>query len=191
MNLAVPTSPVRVTAWQSLVVTRRATLSLNEWAVLTLLVDSPRHGYDIAAELAPGRPLGDVWRVRRPLVYRALERLADLGMATTDRTEKGDAAPPRTIYRPTRQGRDALVEWLTTPASHLRDVRSELLLKLVAHEVLGADPRPLVAAQRAAFAPLLAGLGPEPPPGDVIATWRHHSARAVDAFLAALEGSPP
>jgi DNA-binding PadR family transcriptional regulator len=164
----------------------RPQLSLNEWAVLGLLVDAPRHGYEIAAELRPGTPIGEVWRVNRQLVYRAIDRLAALGMAEPRRQEPGEAGPPRTVYGATGRGRAAVERWLTTPVEHLRDVRGALLLKLALARRLGVDPRPLVEAQRAAFAGHLAALAEAPDPGDVVALWRHHSALAVSAFLTAL-----
>lgn len=168
---------------------RRATLSLNEWAVLGLLAERARHGYDIAAELRPGAVVGDTWRVTRPLVYRALERLEALGLVEPRRTEPG-AGPPRTVYGATRHGRAALRTWLETPVAHLRDVRSALLLKLVLLERLGRDRAPLVRAQRQAFAPLLERLDARPEPDRVTALWRHHSAAAAAGFLDALEPPP-
>lgn len=162
---------------------RRASLSINEWAVLGVIVDRPRHGYDVAAELSPGNQVGDAWRLSRQLVYRALERLDDLGLVESKRTEPGAAAPPRTVYGATRRGRSALHRWLDEPVGHLRDVRGELLLKLVLLDRLGRDRAPLVAAQRATLAGVLGALSTAPPDGDVIGAWRHHSARAVAAFL--------
>jgi DNA-binding PadR family transcriptional regulator len=164
-------------------VSRRPTLSTNEWAVLGLVVDTPRHGYDIAAELSPGTQVGDVWRLSRQLVYRALDRLDALGLVEPRRTEPGEAAPPRTVYGPTRTGRTTLKRWLDTPVEHLRDVRGELLLKLVLADRLGHDTTALVAAQRSTFAPVLDALARRPPTGDPIAAWRHHSAAAVRSFL--------
>jgi DNA-binding PadR family transcriptional regulator len=173
--------------WQPQGVERRPTLSVNEWAVLGVLVERPRHGYDIAAELQPGTPIGDVWRVTRQLVYRALERLEALGLAEPHRTEPSMAGPPRTIYRPTTPGRATLGGWLATPVEHVRDVRNAFLLKLLVAERLGLDSRELVRAQREAFAGLLDGLAVPPPRTDVVATWRHHSAAAVASFLEALD----
>jgi DNA-binding PadR family transcriptional regulator len=159
--------------------------------VLGLLVDAPRHGYEIAAELRPGTPIGEVWRVNRQLVYRAIDRLAALGMAEPRRHEPGEAGPPRTVYGATGQGRAAVGQWLATPVDHLRDVRGALLLKLALARRLGADRRPLVEAQRAAFAGHLAALAEGPDPADVVALWRHHSALAVSAFLTALADAEP
>jgi PadR family transcriptional regulator AphA len=173
--------------WHPEGVERRPTLSLNEWAVLGLLVDRPRHGYDVAAELRPGRPVGDAWRLSRALVYRALDRLQDLGYVEPRRHEPGEGGPPRTVFGPSRRGRAALYAWLDTPVTHVRDVRSALLLKLVLLERLGRDRRALVAAQSDALAPVLDGRAQAPSTDDVIATWRHHSAAAVRTFLAALD----
>jgi PadR family transcriptional regulator AphA len=163
--------------------TRRPTLSLNEWAVLGLLAERPRHGYDIAVELGPDAAVGQVWRVARRFVYRALERLAALGLAVPERDEPGASGPPRTVYAATPAGREALTDWLVTPVDHLRDVRSALLLKLVLAGRLGVDAAPLVTAQQARFAAALAALAGRPPAGDAVGLWRHHSAAAVAAFL--------
>ncbi len=168
---------------------RRPTLSLNEWAVLGVLVDRPRHGYDVAAELQPGSPIGEAWRLTRQLVYRALDRLEALGLAEPRRTEPSEAGPPRTVYGPTRRGRAALRTWLVTPVAHLRDVRSALLLKLVLLERLRLDRAELVTAQRAEFATILDDRAVPPADGDVIGLWRHHLATTVDAFLRELDVS--
>jgi DNA-binding PadR family transcriptional regulator len=169
--------------------TRRPTLSLNEWAVLGLLAERSRHGYDIAVELGPDAPVGQVWRVARRFVYRALERLADLGLAVPERDEPGYSGPPRTVYAATGAGRQVLAGWLATPVDHLRDVRSALLLKLVLAGRLDVDDAPLVAAQQDRFAGALATLADRPPAGDPVGLWRHHSAVAVAAFLDDLASS--
>jgi DNA-binding PadR family transcriptional regulator len=168
-------------------VERRPTLSLSEWAVLGVLVEEARHGYDIAAALQPGTPVGDVWRLSRQLVYRALERLDALGLAEPRRTEPSTAGPPRTVYGPTARGRTTLRSWLVTPVKHIRDIRNAFLLKLVITEQLGRDRWELVAAQRTAFADLLGQRAATPATADIVATWRHHSAAAVAAFLDALD----
>lgn len=164
-------------------------MSLNEWAVLGLVVESPRHGYDIAAELRAGVQVGEVWSVPRQAVYRALERLTDLGHVEPRRTEAGEAAPRRTVFGSTRRGRRALTRWLDTPVVHLREVRSSLLLKLVLAERLGHDTATLLQSQREHFAPLLEAREASSPSSDPVELWRHHAARAVDSFLEAL-GDP-
>jgi DNA-binding PadR family transcriptional regulator len=175
--------------WQPRGVERRPNPSLNEWAVLGVLVEKPRHGYDIAAELRAGTPVGDVWHLSRQLVYRALERLQALGLVEPRRTEPSTAGPPRTVYGPTARGRTELRRWLVTPVKHIRDVRNAFLLKLVVTEQLGLDPDDLIRAQRGAFADLLDERAVEPARTDHVALWRHHSAAAVATFLDAL-GKP-
>jgi PadR family transcriptional regulator AphA len=168
-------------------VERRPTLSVNEWAVLGVLVDTPSHGYDIAAELQPGTPIGDAWHLNRQLVYRALERLEGLGLAVPQRTEPGRAGPPRTIYRATKRGRATLDAWLVNPVEHVRDIRQGFLLKLLITARLRRDPGTLVRAQRQAFAELLDSLTNPRPEGDVVALWRRYSAEAVETFLSDLD----
>jgi PadR family transcriptional regulator AphA len=168
-------------------VERRPTLSINEWAVLGVLVDKARHGYDIAAELQPGTPIGDAWRLPRQLVYRALDRLEALGLAEPHRTEASTAGPPRTVYGPTRAGRATLDAWLVTPVDHVREIRNAFLLKLLIADRLGRGSRELVRAQRGAFAGLLDRRAVPPPGADVVALWRHHAGLAVASFLDALD----
>lgn len=165
---------------------RRPTLSLNEWAVLGLLIERPRHGYDVAAELQPDAEVGQVWRLTRALVYRAISRLEALELARADHTEPGTGGPPRTVYAATGPGRDRLRDWLARPVDHVRDMRSAFLLKLVLAQRLDVDTAGLVAAQRARLDDHLAALGPPPPADEVVALWRHHAARSARAFLDAL-----
>jgi DNA-binding PadR family transcriptional regulator len=162
-------------------------LNLGEWAVLGVLVERPRHGFAVAAELAGGTELGSAWTVSRPLVYRAIDRLVDVRWARRAREEPGAAGPSRRVVVPTAAGRRRLLAWVDEPVEHLRDVRHELLVKLLLRQRLGLDPAPLAAAQRARFEPVLDALraGPE----DVVGRWRRASATAVDGFLAEVAGT--
>lgn len=161
---------------------RRPDLSLNEWAVLGVLAEHPRHGYEVAAILGPGTPLGDVWRLTRTKTYRALERLDALDAIEARRIEPGDAAPHRTVWAPTRTSRARLKRWLHTPVEHLRDVRSELLLKLMLLDRIGLDRAGLIDAQRQVFAPMIERLQANDA-DDPAARWRYHAAQATAAFL--------
>ena len=171
---------------------RTATLALNEWAVLAVVVEKPRHGYDIAAALDRDSEIGRAWRLGRPLVYRALDRLEEAGYIERRRTEPGDAAPPRTVYGATRKGRAALKRWLHEPVQRLRDVRSALLLKLVLIDRLGLDRAPLVEAQQGSLRRRVRRLrrprrrrsrrpaAPPPRPGDQRVPRRPLTAIAVE-----------
>ncbi len=167
---------------------RRPVPSLNEWAVLGVLVERARHGYDVALALRPSSPIGAAWRVDRQFVYRALDRLEAVGLVEPRRTEPSGSGPPRTVYGPTRRGRGALRRWLDEPVAHLRDVRSAFLLKLVLRRQLGLSITELVQAQRTAFEPLLrqhrvAAADDVDVVVDVVAAWRRESAGAVERFL--------
>ena len=91
-------------------------LSVTEFAVLGVLAEKPSHGFAIAKELEPTADLGRVFTVRRPLVYRALDRMADIGYVETATTEPG-AGPQRVVYRVTRAGRRRLRRWRPTCAT--------------------------------------------------------------------------
>jgi DNA-binding PadR family transcriptional regulator len=158
-------------------------LLLGEWACLGLVAATPRHGFALARELRPEGPIGRIWSLSRPLVYRAVEQLLARGLVREAGVEPGLAGGPRTVLAATPAGRRAVRAWLRTPVQHLRDVRSELLLKLALADLLKVDRAPLVVAQRATFAPLFAAMAAEPVPDDPVARWRHEHARAVERFL--------
>ena len=105
-------------------------LSLTEWAVLAVLAERPAHPFAVARLLGEDGELGRVLTVRRPLVYRAAERLAAAGLCRPDHTEPGEGGPERTVYRATPAGRRALAKWLAEPVTRVRDLRLEFLLKV-------------------------------------------------------------
>lgn len=160
-------------------------LSLTEWIVLALLAEQPAHGFALARELGRTTLLGQVWTVPRPLVYRALGRLEAQGLVAAKGEEPGDPGPPRTVYKSTAKGRKAVAQWLETPVTHLREVRSAFLAKMILMQRAGSDPHPLVTAQRETFGPVLDGLQVqfETERGNVVAAWRYESSQAVARLL--------
>lgn len=128
-----------------------AKLTLSDWAVLAALTEKPAHGFRLAALFAKRGELGTIWTVQRPQVYRALEHLESWELAEAAGLEPGDAGPPRTRYTASQQGQEAVVQWRATPVLHLRDARSELLLKLAFLERSGLETQPLIRAQLAHF----------------------------------------
>jgi tRNA-Thr(GGU) m(6)t(6)A37 methyltransferase TsaA len=123
--------------------------SLSQWAALGLLCEAPRHGWAIARELAPDGELGRVYSCTRPLVYRALGELREGGLVEERGTAASDQGPARTTLAATRRGRAAFRKWRDSPAEHVRDLRSELMLKLLFHERAGTDPETLLREQAA------------------------------------------
>ena len=165
-------------------------LLLGEWACLGALYSAPSHGFAVAARLKPEGDLGRVWSLSRVLTYRALDQLTVRGLVEPVGEERGIAGGNRTILQITRAGRAQLRNWLSTPVGHLRDVRSELLLKLVLADQCGIDIAPMLREQRARIAQMaasLAGARSDPPGAgtvpDVVALWRREAAEAALRFL--------
>jgi PadR family transcriptional regulator AphA len=156
--------------------------TLTEWVVLGLVAESPTHGFALARLLARGGEVGRVWSASRPLTYRALDQLIADGLVAPVRTEAG-AGPQRTVQRITATGRRHLRRWLATPVVHFRDVRAELLVKLLLLERSGRSPDELLEAQRALFTPLVAEAR-RTTGGDAVARWRREQADAIARFLA-------
>lgn len=161
---------------------------LGEWACLGILAEQPAHGWAVAARLRPDGDVGRIWQLSRPLTYRAIDQLTRRRWIEPVAEEPGDAGPNRTILAPTRVGRAQFRGWLRTPVEHQRDLRSELLLKLVFAGRLGVDVGDMLTRQRAIVArhaaALTAACGADP--ADVVALWRLESTLAAQRFLGRL-----
>jgi DNA-binding PadR family transcriptional regulator len=164
--------------------------SLAEWLVLSLICEKPTHGFALAALLGPAGEMGRVWRVPKPLVYRALQRLEQLGLVQATERQPSSQGPVRSLVDATAAGRDTVAAWLTRPASHNRDVRSELLVKLALLARAGADPRPLLDAQREQLIPVAHALQDRLAAAAgfdrTLALWRCETVSATLRFLDAL-----
>lgn len=161
-------------------------LSLTEHAVLGVLAEGPTHGFAISKALSAGADLGRILTVRRPLVYRALDRLVEAGLIEPAHTEPGEAGPRRVVHRITSEGRRRLAAWLESPVEHVRDLRIEFLLKVVLLDRSAQTPLPLIRAQRAVLDPTLAALD-DAAGDDPVELWRRHTAAAAGSYLVRLE----
>ena len=170
-----------------------SSLSLAEWLVLCLVCEQPRHGFALATLLGYEGELGRVWRVPKPVIYRALQRLEMLGLVRTAEQQASSQGPVRSLVDATPAGRKAASAWLTRPASHNRDVRSELLVKLALLDRAGADPQPLLRAQREQLIPVVDGLHDRLDEAAgferTLALWRYETVSATVRFLDALTAS--
>lgn len=165
-------------------------LSLNEWVCLALLVERPRHGFAVAKLLSADSDLGRILTVRRPLVYRAIDRLVAAGLVEPHQTEPGESGPTRTVQRVTNAGRSAVADWLGTPVAHVRDLRVEFLVKLRLLERRGLPSKKLIGRQQRALGATLDGLvnrQADAGDDDVVDAWRAHNASAVSEFLRELQ----
>ena len=164
-------------------------LLLGEWACLGILYPAPTHGFAIAARLKPGGDIGRVWSLSRPLTYRSLDQLTNRGYIYAVAEEPGIAGGNRTILAATRSGRAQLRKWLGTPVAHLRDLRIELLLKLVIAEQCDIDVTNMLDEQYEHIVQLaraLEGQIDDETTVDVVALWRREHSQAALRFLGQL-----
>jgi DNA-binding PadR family transcriptional regulator len=166
------------------------TLSLSEWLVLCLVGEEPRHGFAIARLLDAEGSLGRIWRVPKPVVYRALQRLEQLGLVRSAELQPSSLGPAKLPVDATASGRALAADWLSRPASHNRDVRSELLVKLALLDRSGRDPRPLLDAQRQQLIPVARALAGRLTTASgferTLILWRSETVTATLRFLDAM-----
>ncbi len=164
-------------------------LLLGEWACLGILAAAPAHGFAVARRLQPDGDVGRVWSLSRALTYRALDQLTDRSLVAAVMAEQGVAGGQRTILAVTDTGHTLLETWLAEPVHHLRDLRSELLTKLVLCRICGVDTRPLLVRQREVVAGLAQALA-VPDANDVVAIWRAESSQSALSFVDRLLATP-
>jgi DNA-binding PadR family transcriptional regulator len=160
-------------------------LSVPEWLVLVILSQHPQHGFAVAQLTAPDGELGRVWHIPKAVIYRSIGRLLDAGLIEPEGTERG-LGPQRTVYAATPDGQAAAHRWLRTPVQHVRDIRSQLLLKLALLDRAREDPAGLLRTQRTVLGPIVRameakceGTGFDA----VLIAWRKANARAALDFL--------
>jgi DNA-binding PadR family transcriptional regulator len=115
-------------------------------ALLGLLSDGPRHGYELKSayedSLVPEENLNF------GQVYTTLERLSRDGLVAHDVVRQSER-PDKKVYELTREGRKELREWLTTPSRQDLDLRNETFLKLMlARRLKGVSPAEVLAIER-------------------------------------------
>jgi DNA-binding PadR family transcriptional regulator len=161
-------------------------LSLSEWTVLTLISEHPTHGFAISQLTATGGDLGRIWHIPKPVIYRAIGRLENSGLIAPQTVEPG-RGPQRTIYEATPAGRKAATAWLDTPVEHIRDVRSQLLIKLALLDRAGCDTTRLLQRQKAILLPIASAITAERPQREgfdaTLLAWRRATATAALSFL--------
>jgi DNA-binding PadR family transcriptional regulator len=119
------------------------------FAILGLLAQKPRHGYELRAafEAVVG---GDAnWDVKPSQIYTTLERLEEAGLVERSSDLGEGDEPSRRVYAVTRTGLTALSEWFNHGVSpdHQRD---EFFVKLMTAMVSGeAKLDRIIQTQRA------------------------------------------
>jgi DNA-binding PadR family transcriptional regulator len=120
------------------------------YALLGLLAQQPRHGYDLRAAFEALVGGEDNWDVKPAQVYTTLARLEDSGLVAEDSVSK-DAGPEKRTYVITPAGQDELRAWLNTgiTGEHMRD---EFFVKLMLSLTDGdRQARAVIQVQRTAL----------------------------------------
>ena len=118
------------------------------YAVLGLISQKPRHGYEtrVAFEALVGGY--ENWEVKPAQIYTTLDRLEEAGWVVCSSDLGEGEEPSRRVYRITPPGEAALQEWFSSGvfSGHQRD---EFFIKLIIGLVSGrADPQRLIQTQR-------------------------------------------
>lgn len=114
----------------------REKLPATTFAVMGLLSQGPRSGYDLASYAE--RSIANFWSVAKSQVYRELSRLEDLGFVEATEVRQ-ETLPDKRIYSLTKSGEAALIEWLNTPQPQPDRMRSMFLLKIFFGNLIEQD----------------------------------------------------
>jgi DNA-binding PadR family transcriptional regulator len=153
--------------------------------VLALVLHTPRHGWAIHEELAANGEIGRAWTLSRQLVYRAIDTLVEDGLVKRATPKDGGGAD-KVVISATASGKRATTKWLDAPVTHLRDVRTELVVKIMLRERFSLSLTPFIDSQRTVFEPLIAAINADKSDSPVN-LWRKESANAVARYLTQLE----
>lgn len=128
--------------------------------LLALLVDGPRHGYQLKTEFESAT--GSVWPLNVGQVYTTLDRLERDGLIHVESDDDTKT------YRLTADGREVLGSWWTAVPADEPPPRDELMLKVLMAIEVGPDHAlEVITRQRTALVSLLQR--------------RRHGSRAADS----------
>jgi DNA-binding PadR family transcriptional regulator len=114
-------------------------------ALLALLEQGPRYGYQLRAEFE--HRTGGTWPLNVGQVYTTLARLERDGLVEG----RGADGEGRVMYAVTTAGRDEAASWFTSPVPRTQPPREELAIKLaLAVSVPGVDVGRVIQQQRTA-----------------------------------------
>ncbi len=126
------------------------------YALLGLLAEQPRHGYDL--KKAFEGMLGGTWPVNIGQIYSTLARLERDGLVVSQSVPQ-ELLPDRKVYSLTEHGRRVLTQWLETPLFPPARLKVDFFLKLLLARRSGmVDVCALIWKQRQAFLQTMANL---------------------------------
>lgn len=133
-------------------------------ALLGLLEDQPRHGYEL--KHLHDRLFGAGKQLRFGQVYASLSRLLRDGLVVVQAVER-DEGPDRTLYAITPQGVGRLEEWLLDPIDPSVYMRSEQFTKVVLALLSGRSAEEILDLQRSTHLQTMRELTSKKRSGDV------------------------
>jgi DNA-binding PadR family transcriptional regulator len=114
-------------------------------ALLALLEQGPRYGYQLRAEFEDRT--GGTWPLNVGQVYTTLSRLERDGLVEG----QGEDGEGHLVYAVTPAGRDEVAAWFSSPVARSQPPREELAIKLAfAVSVPGVDVGTVIQQQRTA-----------------------------------------
>ena len=117
-------------------------------AILGLLIQRPRHGYELRAAFEALMGGEQNWEVKPAQIYTTLSRLEEGGLVAQTAVEQ-DGGPEKRIYDITPAGRVELAAWFNGAVED-QPQRDEFYLKLMLSLATGAaDPYKVIQVQRA------------------------------------------
>jgi DNA-binding PadR family transcriptional regulator len=112
-------------------------------ALLALLEQGPRYGYQLRAEFE--HHTGGTWPLNVGQVYTTLSRLERDGLVEG----RGEDGEGHVVYAVTDAGREEVAEWFGSPVARTQPPRDELAIKLaLAVTVPGVDVGAVIQRQR-------------------------------------------
>lgn len=119
-------------------------------ALLGLLAQRPRHGYELHAAFEAIIGGMQNWDVKPAQIYTTLARLEDSGLVGEEAVEQ-DGGPEKRVYAITPMGREALGEWFASGVDAELQ-RDEFFIKLMLALATGeASPYRVIQSQRVAL----------------------------------------
>jgi DNA-binding PadR family transcriptional regulator len=126
------------------------------YAILGLLAEEPRHGYDLRNAFET--MLGGTWPLNIGQVYTTLSRLERDGYVESQIVPQ-ELLPDRKVYSLTQTGKDELNRWLSEPTQRAIRLKDEFFIKfLILQMTLSSDPIALIWKQRQVYMQTLAQL---------------------------------
>ncbi len=110
----------------------------TEYALLGLLLDGPKHGYELARRFSPETALGEICHLEMSMLYALLKKQEKVEHIEAELESQG-ARPPKRIFHLTSLGRAAFMEWVRTPVGRSREIRLDFLVKMYFARQLGGD----------------------------------------------------